>query len=126
MNINQGTVLVVDDDRDFRRAMCAIIRVAGLRAVEETNPLAVLKTITDVEPDLVLLDLYMPEGKGIDLVRSMKDMKLDVPVVIVSGRVSMEDFNLLRELGINDFLAKPVSKLNLTNKIRQVLPHLVE
>ena len=122
MNTGEGIILVVDDDRDFRRAVCAIIKSAGYLPVEETNPLAVLKTIIEIRPDLVMLDLYMPGGKGVDLVRSMKELEMDVPVVIVSGRVSVEDFQSLRDLGVEEFLAKPVTKVSLISKIRQILP----
>lgn len=122
MSEHTQKILVVDDDRDFRRAICAVLRVNGYEVREESNALAVLKTISEFHPDLVLLDLYMPVGQGVELVRSMKELDIFVPVVVISGRVSVEDFNTLRELGVEDILAKPVNKTMLVEKVKQVLP----
>ncbi|MFC1544776.1 response regulator [Gemmatimonadota bacterium] len=126
MSSRDRTILVVDDDRDFRKAICAIIRAGGYRAVEEADALAVLRTITEISPDLVLLDLYMPGVKGVELVRSMKELKISVPVLIVTGMVSVEDFQSLCGLGVDDFLAKPVTKADLMKKIIQALPQAGE
>jgi len=121
MKIAPRKIMVVDDDADFRRAICSVLRINGYDPVEEARPLAVLKTVAEEDPDLVLLDLYMPGGGGVELIRAMREMKMDVPVVIVSGRISVEDFNSLRNLGVTEMLAKPVNKVQLLDKIKSVL-----
>ncbi|MFH1069343.1 MAG: response regulator [Candidatus Glassbacteria bacterium] len=121
MKIDSAKVLLVDDDLDFRRAVSSILRINGYTVIEEPRPLAVIKTIAEEDPDLVLLDLYMPGGGGVDLLRTMRELKMAVPVIVVSGRISVEDFNELRQLGVAEMLAKPINKTNLLAKVKSVV-----
>ena len=121
MSPGNATILVVDDDRDFRRAVCTIIMAAGYKALEESHAGAVLTVIREQKPDLVLLDLNLPGGKVSDLIQSMNESKLCTPVVILSGYIEADLYQALRRLGIQDFLAKPFAGGELTDRIEKVL-----
>ncbi|HLA39487.1 MAG TPA: response regulator, partial [Candidatus Glassbacteria bacterium] len=121
MKIDPPKILLVDDDLDFRRAVGSILRINGYQVVEEPRPLAVLKTVAEENPDLILLDLYMPGGDGIELLRTMRELKVEVPVVVISGRISLEDLNELRQLGVEEILAKPINKTSLLLKVKSVI-----
>jgi DNA-binding response OmpR family regulator len=114
-------ILVVDDDPTFRRAVSRLLEAKGYLVSEESRILVVIKTIMDQNPDLILLDLYMPEVRGVDIVKTMREMNIDIPIVVISGHINMEDFQILHEYGINDILVKPVDLKTLLDKVKSVL-----
>ena len=115
-------ILVVDDDDDFRKALCHILRASGFEPIEQGMPLAVLKTVAETNPDLILLDLHMPDVSGDRLLQAIRDCGLDVPVIVISGRVGIEHLNSLRGHGVENILVKPVNKSVLIEKIRSAIP----
>jgi DNA-binding response OmpR family regulator len=114
-------ILVVDDDPTFRRAVSRLLEAKGYLVSEESRMLVLIKTIMDQNPDLILLDLYMPEVRGVDIVKTMREMNIDIPIVVISGHINMEDFQILHEYGINDILVKPVDLKTLLDKVKSVL-----
>lgn len=120
------TILVVDDDDSFRKAVKKILTAKGYRVVEVPISIPVIHSITKEKPDLILLDLYMPRAGGIEIIQTMKRMALDIPVVIISGLLSNLDFQILREKGVKHFLAKPVDSRTLLAKVKEVFePNVV-
>ncbi len=122
MNANPAKILVVDDDDDFRMALCHLLRANGFQAFDEGKPLAVLKTVAETNPDLILLDLYMPDVSGDKLLQTIRDCGLDIPVIVISGKIGIEQLTTLQGHGVEHILAKPVSKSVLMEKIRNVIP----
>lgn len=122
MNRNLGKILVVDDDESFRKALCHLLRASGFQPVEQGIPLDVLKNVAEINPDLILLDLHMPVLSGDKLLQTIRDCGLDVPVIVISGRVGIEHLNSLRGHGVEHILVKPVNKSVLIEKIRKAIP----
>ena len=112
-------VLVIDDDISFRRAVVKALSACGYRVAEESRPLSVIKSIKREEPDLVLLDLAMPQAGGVDIINTMIRMKIEVPVVVISGNLTEHDVRILRERGVKHFLAKPVHLQSLLAKVKE-------
>ena len=81
------TVLVVDDEADVRTFLTAVLKKGGYEAVTACNGAEALEAVRDKKPDLVILDLQMPEKTGTEFYRHLtKDKSLsDIPIIVVSG-----------------------------------------
>ena len=100
-------VLVVDDDREMRDLLGEIISYAGCRPLKARSARKALALIETERVDLMLLDLYMPGGNGVDLLSTLKRRQLEVPTLVVSGYVSSSTLRQLVELGVRGVVAKP-------------------
>ncbi|MBN1290339.1 MAG: response regulator [Candidatus Latescibacteria bacterium] len=121
MNEKCKKIFIVDDDYSFRKAVDRILSTNGYCTVEVSRSIPVIKTIIKEKPDLILLDLHMPKAGGIEIMRTMKRMKINIPVVVISGLLNDLDFRILRDYGVHHFLAKPVDLHTLISKVKEVL-----
>jgi CheY-like chemotaxis protein len=80
-----ASVLVVDDDSDFRAAICAILVDEGYAVRSAANGAEALERIAEETPDVLLLDLVMPVMNGWELLRSLREASLAIPVVVISA-----------------------------------------
>src|SRR3989338_6456652 len=115
--MNPGYILVVDDEPDIRRTVAEILADEHYKVVTAENAAAAREAWKKQRPDLVLLDIWMPDTDGITLLKEWsKDGKLDSPVVMMSGHGTVETAVEATRLGAYDFLEKPISlpKLLLT------------
>lgn len=115
-------VLVVDDQRSTRLALTLVLKQAGYQVLEADSALAALAVFESERPDVVLLDIEMPEHDGYWLARRIRESEVSswTPIVFVSG-MSME-LNLWRgvEAGGDDYLVKPVPPVVLLAKMRSL------
>jgi diguanylate cyclase (GGDEF)-like protein len=114
------TVLVVDDDGAVRAHLAALLDAAGHRVLEAHNAVWALDLFTRHRPDLVLLDVVMPELDGYWLARKLRERETGqwTPIIFLSGRDHDEDLVRGIESGGDDYLVKPVSALVLAAKLR--------
>lgn len=115
-------VLVVEDDREIRTLLQSSLRAEGFSvqtAVSVSEAAAMLKNSL---PDLVLLDLGLPDGDGADLVREIR-RKHSLPVLIVSARHQESEKVKLLDAGADDFLTKPFNVGELLARMRVALRH---
>lgn len=103
-------VMIVDDSALMRNLIGRIIEGAGhVVAAKAMNGVFALKKLETIKPDIIILDLEMPEMNGIEFLRKRKELKIDIPVIILSSiarkgaEVTMEALNL----GASDFVTKP-------------------
>ena len=121
MKTKQHKILVVDDDKLFRQAVMKLLSSRGYGVIDVSRSISVIKTLLKEQPDLMLLDLFMPEAGGMEILNIMKKKRIDIPVIIISGQISEVDFNILRQKGIEHFLAKPVSMKKLIGTVTKIL-----
>jgi len=112
-----GVVLVVEDDADIRGVLAELLRRDGFEVHACAEGAPVLPTIAAVAPDVVLLDLGLPDVNGFDLLRAVRDVS-DVTVIVLSGYVSESDRVLALELGADDYVVKPFLARELVARIR--------
>lgn len=118
-------VLVVEDDRSQALFAESILRNAGFVTRSETDPLRVLAVLDEFEPDLILMDLYMPNVDGMELTAIIRERErfIGVPIVFLSGEQDEEKQFAALDAGGDDFLAKPIRPKHLiaavTNRIRR-------
>ena len=121
MKSKSPKILVVDDDPHFRNAVISILKANGYRVAEESSSLSVIRAINKEKPDLILLDLKMPKAGGIEVIKTMRRMSIYIPVVVVSGHLSQQNFHNLRVLGVEYFLVKPINLRMLVAKVKEAI-----
>lgn len=119
-----GSVVVVEDDPAIRDALCELLRRDGYRVQACATGAALLPTVAAVGPDVVLLDLGLPDVNGFDLLRALRDIS-DVTVIVLSGYASESDRVLALELGADDYVVKPFLARELVARIRAHLRRAV-
>jgi CheY-like chemotaxis protein/EAL domain-containing protein (putative c-di-GMP-specific phosphodiesterase class I)/GGDEF domain-containing protein len=103
-------VLIVEDDESQANFAAKLLQKGGLETLNITDPLGVINAVTRFQPDLILMDLYMPGADGIELTRVIRDRweTSSIPVVFLSGEGDPEKKLLALQAGADDFLTKPV------------------
>jgi two-component system nitrogen regulation response regulator NtrX len=120
-DLDSTTVLVIDDDDGVRRICVEMLQARGLRAVGAPSVGEGLRAFDERRPTAVLLDLRLPDGAGIDVLRELQRRSPATPVVVVSGVGSVTDAVDAMRLGAADFIEKPVSRERLDHVIDKLL-----
>lgn len=102
-------ILVVDDEANIRRMVGRLLETEGHRVREAAHGAAALAAVAEEEPDVVLLDLAMPEMDGLTALRSLREGRPDLPVVMMSGRATLADAVQATKLGAFHFIEKPLN-----------------
>ncbi|MFL5642605.1 MAG: response regulator [Chloroflexota bacterium] len=111
------TILVVDDEPTLREALVEALESDGFRAVAAADGREALTLFRSERPDLVLLDLMLPELSGIEVCRIIR-AESGVPIVMLTAKDSELDKVVGLELGADDYVTKPFSLRELTARIR--------
>jgi two-component system nitrogen regulation response regulator NtrX len=115
-----GAILVIDDDEAVRKTSLELLAARGHKAVAASSVREGLRLFSEVRPALVLLDLKLPDGTGIDVLRELQRQAPGTPVVVVSGRGSVAEAVEAMKVGASDFLEKPVSRDRLFRVLDRV------
>ncbi len=113
-------VLVVEDEADTILLLKNILRLAGFDVLSANDGQEALRKYKDLNPDLVLLDLMMPEMDGWETLRYLREMS-DVPVIIISAIGSKEDIVRALRTGVDDYLTKPFFNAEVVARIQAVM-----
>jgi DNA-binding response OmpR family regulator len=113
----KGRVLVVDDEADFLATYERLLRREGFEVVTATSRAAGLAALAGDAPVLVISDLRLPDGDGLDVVRAAR-LASPVPVIVVTGYPSDETRRAALAAGATTFLAKPFAAAMLLAAIR--------
>lgn len=114
------TILVVDDSASVRRLLEEYLKEQGFRVALATNGREAIYAARQEQPDLVLLDLMMPEMDGYEFLRRYRQER-PTPVIIITAREEESDAVLGLELGADDYIVKPFRMRELVSRIRAVL-----
>jgi two-component system KDP operon response regulator KdpE len=115
-------VLVVEDEPQLRRYLRATLVAHGYRMEEAADGAEALRLATSLRPDLILLDLGLPDLDGLELTRRIREWSA-VPIIVVSARGQEEDKIGALDRGADDYLTKPFSTGELLARIRVALRH---
>lgn len=122
MNAHIPRILVVDDEPDIRRLVCEILEDEGYQVAAAENAGAARELKKSNAPDLILLDIWMPDADGITLLKEwVAEKALLCPVVMMSGHGSVEAAVEATRLGAYDFLEKPLSLAKLLLIVERAL-----
>lgn len=114
------TILVVDDKASMRKLVESYLREQGFRVVSAANGREALYAARYEKPDLILLDIMMPEMDGYEFIRTYSKEK-DTPIILVTAKLEESDKVLGLELGADDYITKPFGMRELVARIRAVL-----
>lgn len=112
-------VQVVEDDPAIYVPLCDGLRRNGIEVAHVTLAAEVLATLQQTNPDLLLLDLGLPDGDGISVLKEVRRVS-DVPVIIATARGDETDRIVGLELGADDYVVKPYSVRELVARIRAI------
>jgi DNA-binding response OmpR family regulator len=113
-------ILVVDDDERLRMLLQSYLRQEGFEVATAINGREALFAARQVPPDLIILDLMMPEMDGFEFMKA-HNKERSTPVIVLTAKVDEQDKVLGLELGADDYVSKPFSLRELTARVRAVL-----
>ena len=123
MTLPSRTVLIIEDEADAAELFAEMMRVSGFHVLKTTNSAPALSMMSTNKPDVVILDIMMPETSGLDILRQMRrDPELAaVPVVVVSAKSMPADIKNGMEAGASTYLSKPVGFLELKEAVEKAM-----
>lgn len=113
-------VLAIDDDANLLRLLGESLEGAGFQVLTAGNGLEGIRQLYAARPDLVILDLMMPQMDGWDTLKRIREMS-EVPVIMLTARDAEADRLRGFELGVDDYVTKPFSLAELNARVRAVL-----
>lgn len=114
-------ILVIEDDASIRRGILHTLRFNGFETLEAPDDTIGLRLATTEDFDLLLLDLVLPGGDGLDILKQVRARSSRVPVIILTARGDEEDRVKGLQLGADDYVVKPFSVKELLARIEAVL-----
>jgi len=114
------TILVVDDEERLRSLLRAYLTQEGYQVLMAADGREALRIARQEQPDLIILDLMMPEMDGYEFMRQ-HNKEQDTPIIILTAKVDESDTILGLELGADDYVTKPFSPRELTARVRALL-----
>ncbi|NQU76108.1 MAG: response regulator [Planctomycetes bacterium] len=116
-------VLVVDDNAQNRELLVAYLESIPVRTESVADGIEALERIAADPPDLILLDVMMPRMSGFEVCRKLKSTPAtrDIPVIMVTALNEVGDIQRAVDCGTDDFLSKPVNRLELVTRVKTLL-----
>jgi len=124
--IYKGSVLIVDDDPDTLFTLNEIVQSLGNKTILAKNGVECLEALSQIIPDLILLDIMMPEMDGFQTINNIKKKSewLNIPVFAVTAKAMAGDKDVVLKHGFDDYITKPINANSLALKINQILSKL--
>ncbi len=119
----QKTVLVVEDEADAAELFAEMMRVSGFRVIKTFSSTPAINMVREEKPDLVILDVMMPDVSGLEVLRYMRrepDLQ-SIPVIVVSAKSMPADVKTGLEAGASIYLTKPVGFNDLKGAVEQAM-----
>ncbi len=126
MNHAATRILVVDDEPPIRKLLRVGLSTQDFVIIEAPNARTAMELVAADQPDLVLLDLGLPDMAGHDLLAKWRAEGLTLPIVILSSRTDEEGIVKALEMGADDYLTKPFNMNELIARIRVALRHRLQ
>jgi DNA-binding response OmpR family regulator len=119
-----GTILIIDDETAYAFALCEILRADGFEAHWASGAKQALEYLQELTPDLLIVDVVMPEISGLSLIRMLREQAAwsQIPIIVISARAMLDDRAAALTAGADAFLSKPFSRKDLHSAIRPFFP----
>ncbi len=114
------TILIIDDDKELTELLNEFLSEHKYKTLIFHNPLEAIDALNKKEPDLVLLDIMMPEMDGFQVLRKIRET-MDLPIIMLTAKGEVSDKVVGLELGADDYLAKPFEPRELLARIQSIL-----
>ena len=114
-------VLVVDDDLEIRRLLARYVQEQGFRVQLASKCVEVRERLATHQIDIIVLDVMLPDGSGLDLCRDLRAKQLNISIILLTALKEDVDRIIGLEIGADDYLGKPFNPRELVARIRAVL-----
>jgi len=114
------TILIIDDDKELTELLDEFLSEHKYKTLIFHNPLKAIDALSKQTPDMVLLDIMMPEMDGFQVLRKIRET-MDLPVIMLTAKGEVADKVVGLELGADDYLAKPFEPRELLARIQSIL-----
>lgn len=121
MNSPPPRILVVDDDPEIRNLLARYVQDQGFRVQLASRCAEVRERISTNQIDLIVLDVMLPDGSGLDLCRDLRTARSAIPIILLTALKEDVDRIIGLEIGADDYLGKPFNPRELIARIRAVL-----
>src|SRR5215470_13174462 len=121
-------VLIVDDDPDIQKLVSYNFTQAGFQVITAATGLAALKAVQDEPPDLIILDIMLPDLDGLEVCRRLRRQEKTrrIPIIMLTARTQEVDRVVGFELGADDYVPKPFSPRELVLRIKSIFRRMTE
>jgi DNA-binding response OmpR family regulator len=119
-------ILIVDDDPEIRRLLAKFLEGQGFRVLVAASRRELEERLATQQVDLVVLDVLLPDGSGLDMCRDLRARRSSVPIILLTALKEDVDRIIGLELGADDYLGKPFNPRELVARIRAVLRRRTE
>lgn len=117
---NKYKILLVEDDDNIRALISTMMESAGYQLIETRTCVAALTMAVSYIPDLIILDLGLPDMDGMNVIKAVRESSL-VPVIVLSARTGERDKIAALDMGANDYVTKPFSPGEFMARVRSAL-----
>jgi len=114
------TIFIIDDDKELTELLNEFLSEHKYKTLIFHNPLKAIDALNKKEPDLILLDIMMPEMDGFQVLRKIRET-MDLPIIMLTAKGAVSDKVVGLELGADDYLAKPFEPRELLARIQSIL-----
>lgn len=117
-------ILIVEDDLELEQLLAVLLKEAGFTVLSSSDAYGGIKLAAKERPDLIVLDISLPAGGGLTMLRNLKSSIYlkDIAVIITTGlNLDEQTKKEIKYLGIKDFIQKPYSSKELTDLIKKAL-----
>ena len=118
-------VLVIDDEPPIRKLLRMGLGTQGYQVIDAPNGKAALERLAD-KPDLIILDLGLPDMPGLELLRRLREREITVPIIVLSSRGDEAGKVQALDLGANDYVTKPFGMNELLARMRAAQRHQIQ
>lgn len=116
-----GTILVVDDSAFQRKIISSCLKKEGYKVIEAKNGLEGLEKASESHPDLLILDLLMPQMDGFAVLEKAREIALPIPILVLTSDIQSITRQMCMQLGAAAFINKPVQCEELLRTVNTIL-----
>lgn len=122
--MSKPTVLLIDDEKPYAEIIKSVLECLDIEVLIACNSMEALNFLQQIVPDLILLDVMMPDVDGLTLLRWLREHseRDNIPIHVVSAKAMTEDREAALSAGADGFLAKPFAIKDLQDLVRKYLP----
>lgn len=120
--MNKGLILVIEDDRAIQCLISTTLEISDYSYQIASSAKDGILKLTSYNPDVIILDLGLPDMDGIDVIKKVRTFS-SIPIIVVSARMDNNDKIMALDLGADDYLTKPFNTKELLARIRVAMRH---
>ncbi|MBQ2846619.1 MAG: response regulator transcription factor, partial [Firmicutes bacterium] len=122
MSNNKTTVLIIEDEKAIRNFITTFLSTNGYKTISAKNGTEALSLISSHVPDVILLDLGLPDIDGLEVIRKVRETS-SIPIIVISARSFEGEKVKALDMGADDYITKPFGSSELMARIRTALRH---